>query len=70
MGNKKWDQRNATLFAKISQSKYRQGVLIMNEIDIAKLNLPPQCTKIIRFSSLAQPEVGAAYVTAGKFHDF
>ena len=54
-----------TLFAKISQSKYRQGVLIMNEIDIAKLNLPPKCVKIIRFSSLAQPEVGAAYVTAG-----
>ena len=43
----------------------REGRLLVNKIDVAKLNLPPQCTKIISFSSLAQPEVGAAYVTAG-----
>ena len=54
-----------TLFAKISQSEYAKACFIINEIDIAKLNLPPRCVKIIRFSSLAQPEVGAAYVTAG-----
>ena len=53
----------------------RQGLLIVNEIDIAKLNLPPKCTKVKRFSSLAQPQVGAAYAIAGtrgmevKFHD-
>ena len=54
-----------SLFAKISQSEYAKACFIINEIDIAKLNLPPRCVKIIRFSSLAQPEVGAAYVTAG-----
>jgi hypothetical protein len=55
----------SALFAKISQSEYAKACFIINEIDIAKLNLPPRCVKIIRFSSLAQPEVGAAYVTAG-----
>ena len=57
--------RYRALFAKISQSEYAKACFIINEIDIAKLNLPPRCVKIIRFSSLAQPEVGAAYVTAG-----
>ena len=56
---------SVSLFAKISQSEYAKACFIINEIDIAKLNLPPRCVKIIRFSSLAQPEVGAAYVTAG-----
>ena len=40
--------------------KIRQGMLLVNKIDIAKLDLPPQCIKIMRFSSLAQPEVGSA----------
>ena len=56
---------NAALLAKFSQGYDVKARWFWTKFDFTNLNFWPEWTKVINFSFVAQPEVGAAYVTAG-----